>query len=123
PALVLIPGWALPASLWREQIEKFSATGRLVIAVDPQSQGDSSKTELGNTPEQRAQDLHEILATLHVTNSVLVGWSQGSQDVAAYLQQFGTNAVAGAVFVDSLFRRDLPRLTKIRTGAGSFSGS
>jgi len=99
-ALVFIPGWTLPAFLWKEQIQKFS-TERLVIAVDPRSQGDSSKTELGNTPEQRAQDIREILSMLRISNVVLVGWSQGSQDVAAYIQQFGTSSLAGAVFVDS----------------------
>jgi len=100
PPLVLIPGWALPASLWTHQIDKFSAD-RLVIAIDPRSQGDSSKAELGNTPEQRARDLNEILTALHIASAVLVGWSQGSQDVAAYIQQFGTSSVAGVAFVDS----------------------
>lgn len=100
PALVLIPGWTLPASLWKEQLQKFSAN-RLVIALDPRSQGDSSKTELGNTPEQRARDIREILSMLHISDAVLVGWSQGSQDVAAYIQQFGTSSVAGVAFVDS----------------------
>jgi microsomal epoxide hydrolase len=100
PALVFIPGWTLPASLWNQQIKKFS-TDRLVIAVDGRSQGDSSKTELGNTPEQRAKDLREVLSILHVSSAVLIGWSQGSQDVAAYIQQFGTGSLAGVVFVDS----------------------
>jgi pimeloyl-ACP methyl ester carboxylesterase len=31
----------------------------------------------------------------------LVGWSQGVQDVAAYVEQFGTQALAGIVLVDS----------------------
>jgi microsomal epoxide hydrolase len=38
---------------------------------------------------------------LHVTQAVLVGWSQGSQDVAAYIQQFGTDSIAAVAFVDS----------------------
>jgi len=100
PALVFIPGWTLPASLWSGQLRKFSA-GRRAIAIDPRSQGDSSKTELGNTPEQRARDLRELLATLGIESAVLVGWSQGSQDVAAYIQQFGTGSVAAVAFVDS----------------------
>jgi non-heme chloroperoxidase len=32
---------------------------------------------------------------------VLVGWSQGAQDVAAHVQQFGIEKLAGVVFVDS----------------------
>jgi non-heme chloroperoxidase len=98
--LVLIPGWRLPASLWTGQLETFSPTTR-VIAIDPRSQGASTHAPDGNTPETRARDLHDILAKLGVSRSVLVGWSQGAQDVAAYLQQFGTGSVSGVVLVDS----------------------
>jgi microsomal epoxide hydrolase len=101
PALILIPGWRLPAFLWTEQLENFSKVTR-VIAIDPRSQGESSKTSDGNTPESRAKDLHDVLNNLHVSRYVLVGWSQGAQDVSAYLQQFESAAVAGVVFVDSL---------------------
>lgn len=99
-AIVLIPGWRLPAYLWNEQLKKFAATKR-VIAIDPRSQGESTKTTDGNTPESRARDLHEVLAQMKVASYVLVGWSQGAQDVSAYLQQFGTGSVAGIVLVDS----------------------
>lgn len=100
PALVLIPGWTLTASLWSEQLQRFSKD-RLVIAVDSRSQGASSIMQTGNTPERRAQDLHELMASLHVSRFVIVGWSQGAQDVAAYVQQFGTGSLAGIAFVDS----------------------
>src|SRR5262249_51125386 len=86
--------------LWNEQLARFSRTTR-VIAVDPRSQGGSTKTSDGNTPESRATDLHDILARLGVSRSVLVGWSQGAQDVSAYLQRYGTDSVAGVVLVDS----------------------
>jgi non-heme chloroperoxidase len=99
-ALVLIPGWRLPAFLWNEQLARFALTNR-VVAIDPRSQGESTKTADGNTPESRGRDLHEALAQLKISKCVLVGWSQGAQDVAAYLQQFGTGSVAGIVLVDS----------------------
>jgi non-heme chloroperoxidase len=97
---VLIPGWRLPAYLWTEQLETFRHTTR-VIAIDPRSQGPSTQTTEGNTPERRAKDLHEILANLRVSHAVLVGWSQGAQDVASYVQQFGTESLVGVIFVDS----------------------
>lgn len=99
-ALVLIPGWRLPAYLWTEQLTRFGAHER-VIAIDPRSQGPSTKTTEGNTPESRAADLHSVLANLGVTHATLVGWSQGAQDVAAYLSQFGTSTVDAIVLVDS----------------------
>lgn len=99
-ALVLIPGWRLPVYLWNEQIKKFGPIIR-VVACDPRSQGKSTKVSENNTPEARAQDLHELLNMLGISDPVLVGWSQGAQDVAAYLQQFGVDSVAGVVFVDT----------------------
>jgi pimeloyl-ACP methyl ester carboxylesterase len=38
---------------------------------------------------------------LKISSVVLVGWSQGAQDVSAYVQQFAETAVAGIVLVDS----------------------
>jgi len=98
--LVLIPGWRLTASIWKEQLATFSKDRR-VIVVDPRSQGDSSKTSEGDTPEQRARDLDAVLKQQKVGSIVLVGWSQGVQDVAAYVEQFGTQSLAGIVLVDS----------------------
>jgi non-heme chloroperoxidase len=100
PALVLIPGWTLTASLWNEQLQRFS-NGRRVIAIDSRSQGASSVMLTGNTPERRAQDLHALMTSLHIDRFVIVGWSQGAQDVAAYVQQFGTGSLAGIALVDS----------------------
>ncbi len=98
--LVLIPGWRFTADIWREQIDTFSGRYR-VIALDPRSQGNSTKTLTGNTPEDRAADLHTILERLHVGPAVLVGWSQGAQDVGAYVGRFGTGDLRGLVFVDA----------------------
>ncbi len=99
-AIVFIPGWTLSASLWNQELRTFSAE-RLAIAVESRSQGESSKMLSGNTPERRAVDLHELVNSLHISKFVIVGWSQGAQDVAAYVQQFGTDTLSGVVFVDS----------------------
>lgn len=98
--LVLIPGWRFTADIWHEQIDTFSSHFR-VIALDPRSQGDSTKALEGNTPEDRAVDLHTILERLHAGPTVLVGWSQGTHDVGAYIGEFGTNNILGLVFVDA----------------------
>jgi len=100
PAIVFIPGWTLSASLWNQELRTFSA-GRLAVAVESRSQGESSKMLWGNTPERRAVDLHELIDALHISKFVIVGWSQGAQDMAAYIQQFGTETLSGVVFVDS----------------------
>ena len=100
PTLVLIPGWGFAGSVWSAQIDAFD-DDRRVIAIDPRSQGDSTKTADGYTPEQRADDLHVLLGKLGVGHFVLVGWSQGVQDVAAYVLRHGTASIDGVVLVDS----------------------
>ena len=102
--LILIPGWRLTASIWGEQFAYFSKERR-VIVVDPRSQGDSTKTAEGDTPEQRARDLNVIMRQLSAGPTVLVGWSQGVQDVTSYIDQFGTKSLAGIVLVDSTVSR------------------
>ena len=100
PALVFIPGWSTGADIWRHQIDTFAKAHR-VIAFDPRSQGESTKTTNGNTPEIRAQDLHSLLERLDLRRPVLIGWSQGVQDIAAYVERYGTKDLAGIVLVDA----------------------
>jgi pimeloyl-ACP methyl ester carboxylesterase len=100
PALVFIPGWSTGADIWRHQIDMFAKTHRL-IAFDPRSEGESTKTTSDNTPETRAQDLHTLLERLGVRRPVLIGWSQGVQDIAAYVERYGTKELAGIVLVDA----------------------
>jgi non-heme chloroperoxidase len=100
PALVFIPGWSTGGDIWHHQVDTFAKTHR-VIAFDPRSQGESTKTTSGNTPEIRAQDLHALLERLGVRHPVLIGWSQGVQDIAAYVERYGTKELAGIVLVDA----------------------
>ena len=102
PPLLLIPGWTFSASIWTQQIDVFSRSRR-VVAIDPRSQGESTKTADGNTPDGRARDLEELMPALALDQAVVVGWSQGVQDVAAYLLRFGTARVAAVVLVDTAF--------------------
>jgi len=98
--IVFIPGWSAGADIWQGQVTRF-AKYRRVIAFDPRSQGESSKTSAGNTPEQRAVDLHALLGHEHLGRPVLVGWSQAVQDIAAYVLKFGTRGISGIVLVDA----------------------
>ncbi|HEY0660114.1 MAG TPA: alpha/beta hydrolase [Lysobacter sp.] len=100
PVLVFVPGWAMDSSVWDAQIAAFGSTHR-VVSLDPRSQGASDKTTTGNTPEVRAGDLDALLDKLDLSNVVLVGWSQGVQDLAAYVDRYGTQRLAGLVLVDS----------------------
>jgi pimeloyl-ACP methyl ester carboxylesterase len=116
PTLVLIPGWRLTASIWTDQIRLFAADRR-VLAIDPRSQGDSTKTDEGDTPEQRARDYRVLLSSVHAESVVLVGWSQGVQDVAAYVDQFGTDGIKAIVLVDSTISKGAANIPAILPSA------
>ncbi len=116
PTLVLIPGWTFDAEIWRHEIDRF-AKDRRVIAIDPRSQGASTITGEGDTPEQRARDYHAVLAALKPGPVVLVGWSQGVQDVAAFVGAYGTGDLKGVVLVDSTVSSGAESVTHDPKGA------
>lgn len=99
PPVVLIAGWGMSADVWNDQAARLAASRR-VIAFDPRGQGRSSRAIGVVTPEQRAADLQVLLAGLE-RPPVLVGWSQGVQDIAAYVQAYGAEKIAGVVLVDA----------------------
>lgn len=101
PAILFVPGWTMPAEIWEHQIAHFSQRTR-VVAMDPRSQGKSSQTSDGHYPAARARDIKAVVDQLGLAPVVLVGWSMGVTELAAYVDQFGTDTVAGLVLVDGL---------------------
>ena len=99
--LLLVPGWQTSAYIWSAQLDYFSTRGYRVIAMDPRSQGGSTVVQSGNAPEDRARDIHAVIEGLKLKHLTLVGWSQGVQDVAAYVAQYGTGALEALTLVDS----------------------
>jgi non-heme chloroperoxidase len=98
-AIVLIPGWTMPAWIWQKQIDEFSKKYH-VIAVDPRSQGESDKPPYGHLPETRARDYKDLVDHVGLKQPVLVGWSMACGELLKYVEQFGTDNVAGLVVVD-----------------------
>lgn len=99
-SIVLIPGWCFTADIWGKQIAALSDLYH-VVAFDPRSQGRSTILGHSNSPDDRAADIAGLVKALALQKPVLVGWSQGVQDVAAYALAFGTGEVGGIVLVDA----------------------
>jgi non-heme chloroperoxidase len=97
--IVFIPGWTMPAWIWQKQIDEFSSKYH-VVAVDPRSQGESDKPSYGHLPETRARDYKELVDHLALKQPVLVGWSMGCGELMKYVEQFGSDDLAGLVLVD-----------------------
>ncbi len=112
PALLFVTGWMLPAQIWEPQLVHFGRTHR-TVAVDPRAQGISSRAREGLYAAARARDLREVVEALELEPVVLIGWSMGVTEVVAYVDQYGTEDVAGLVLVDGLAGFDLePELAR-----------
>jgi microsomal epoxide hydrolase len=97
-AVVFVPGWTMPATIWRNQIEAFSHRYH-TLAFDPRGQGESDVPATGYTAERRATDIKEFLAPF--SNVLLIGWSLGAIESLQYVHMFGSERLAGLVLVDS----------------------
>ncbi len=98
--LVFIPGWTMTTAVWREQVPYFSSRGFRVIALDPRSQGLTTRTESGNTCQQQAADLHAFLQALKIEHSYLVGWGSGVTVLLDYISSPEALKPEKMVFVD-----------------------
>jgi non-heme chloroperoxidase len=115
PAIVMIPGWTMPADIFELQINELSAHFH-VVTLDLRSQGDSQKSADGNYPERHAQDIKELLDYLQLHHVVLLGWSNGVPDVLTFVQQIGSADVSGLVLVDGLVKFDDPQMQASMNG-------
>jgi non-heme chloroperoxidase len=97
--ILFVPGWTMPAEIWRPQIEYFSRTYH-VVAVDPRSQGVSDKPAEGNYPSRHAQDYRELIDHLGGAPVVLVGWSLAVHEALTYVEMYGTDKLSALVLVD-----------------------
>lgn len=106
PTILFVPGWTMPAWIWDAQIDYF-AKDFYVVAMDPRSQADSPVVNEGDSPTGRAADIDAVVQSLHLAPVVLVGWSQGVSDLAAYFKRYGSKDLAGFVLVDGFAGIDM----------------
>lgn len=99
--ILLVPGWTMSGAVFERQLEHFQKSETYkVIAIDPRSQGQSSKTSTGNTYEQHGRDLRALMEKLDLQDVVLVGWSNGVFDVMSYVHQFTGTNLSALVLID-----------------------
>jgi peroxiredoxin len=100
--VVLIHGFPLDSASWGRQQTALLDAGYRVIAYDRRGFGSSSKTLSGSDYDTFAADLDALMHTLDLEETVLVGFSMGTGEVARYLATYGSERVAKAVFLGSL---------------------
>lgn len=110
PTILFVPGWMTPGWIWENQIAHFSKNYR-VVAIDPRSQGQSSKPNDGHDPASRARDIKHVVDQLKLAPVVLVACTSGVTEAASYVGQFGTQTLAGIVLVNGIVGREYDQAT------------
>jgi len=105
PTILFVPGWMTPGWIWEYQLAHFAKNYR-VVAMDPRSQGESSKPANGHYPAARARDIKSLVDQLELKPVVLAACASGVTEVASYVDQFGTETLAGLVLVNGIAGRD-----------------
>lgn len=100
--IVFSHGWPLAGDAWDAQMLFFGQNGYRVIAHDRRGHGRSDQPWNGNTMDQYADDLAELIEKLDLNNVVLVGHSTGGGEVAHYIGRHGSKRVAKVVLVGAV---------------------
>ncbi len=98
-ALVFVPGFTMPAKIWKPQLEYFASDYR-VVALDPRSQGRSEKVTEGHHLVRRGKDIGELIDHVNADPAVVVGWSMGVHEILTHAREFGTDPFRGIILVD-----------------------
>jgi len=97
--ILFVPGYLTPGDIFEFQIRYFQGKRR-VVAMDPRSQGQSTRVTFGHYPARRAKDIKAVIESLELKNVVVVGWSLGAAEVLSLFEQFSLPTVRGIVLVD-----------------------
>ncbi|GAB3445907.1 bromoperoxidase [Streptomonospora sediminis] len=100
--VVLIHGYPLDGNSWEGQLPALLAAGYRVITYDRRGFGKSAQPSTGYDYDTFAADLNTVMETLDLRDTVLVGFSMGTGEVARYLSTYGSGRVAKAAFLASL---------------------
>ena len=95
--VVLIHGYPLDGSSWGKQSAALLEAGYRVVTYDRRGFGKSDGPTTGHDYDTYAADLSAVLEALDLRNTVLVGFSMGTGEVARYLGTFGTDRIAKVV--------------------------
>jgi non-heme chloroperoxidase len=98
PVVAFVPGWTMPAFVWRGQMAALAPRFR-VAALDPRGQGDSELAPSGYGIDRRADDIAQFIA--RYPRVVLVGWSLAALEALHCVHRHGEGGIAGLVLVDS----------------------
>lgn len=101
-AVLFSHGWPLDADMWDAQMHYLASRGYRTIAFDRRGFGRSSQPWNGYDYDTFADDIHQLIEHLQLTEVTLVGFSMGGGDVTRYIARYGTAKVAGLVLLGAV---------------------
>lgn len=106
--VILLHGWPLNERSWENQEAVLLAKGFRVISYARRGFGESSKPATGYNYDTFADDLHQLIAKLNLSEITLIGFSMGTGEIARYISMYGDERIEKAVFISGI----LPALLK-----------
>ena len=100
--VILIHGWPLSSAMWEYQKQEIVEAGFRCISYDRRGFGKSDHPWNGYDYDCMAQDLHDIINHLSLSDVILVGFSMGGGEVARYVGTYGTDNLSKLVFISSI---------------------
>jgi len=107
PAVVLLHGFPLSKAMWQEQLSGIGSTYR-VIAPDLRGHGESPAPEGVYTMDEMADDVIELLETLHITEPIVLGGLSMGGYVALSLVARHPRRVRALMLMDTRAGADTP---------------
>ena len=105
--LVFIPGWLMPADVFRHQWCDLGQDHR-VIVLDPRGQGLSQAPVKDLSAARRARDILELQQHLKLKRYVLIGWSLGVMEVLEAMTKHPMPGLQGLVLIDNSIGMGIP---------------
>lgn len=98
--LVLVPGWLMPASVFRHQLERLGDEFT-VLALDPRSQGKSDVFHGSHNVALRMNDMEDFVAAAGIKDFVLAGWSLGALEALDFVERKTPSGLKGLIVIDN----------------------
>ncbi len=98
--IVFIPGWLMPAAVFRLQLESLGDDFR-VLAFDPRSQGNSEVFHGEHSVATRMNDIEDFLLAAGVKDYVLAGWSLGALESLDFIERKSPAGLRGIIIIDN----------------------
>ena len=105
--IVLVPGWLMPAAVFRLQLEALGGEFR-VLAFDPRSQGQSEISNGSHDPARRMADMEDFLNAAGVGDYVLAGWSLGVLESLDFIERKPQAGLRGLILIDNSIGEGTP---------------